>query len=256
MRFGTSRRDPRARTRERGLGSPPPSPSLNFKATRSYIRITQCSTLLRTQGRRFTSIHSRSVNCERLALTANYAANSLRAPPLRLPRHSALSWIDERRCGICANACDGTFSNAMRGQLHRRPGMDDERASPATPRQRPALVPKPSFTWHCESRARSPSIPDPSARFGTAWIIHHAPGPRSPCRSRSAESFLNLRTRSMTRSAHSHWLQRRRNDGSLCLRSSWTVCTRLRFPERQTGLPPLILDSHMYIARRRSPLNL
>ena len=143
MRFGTSRRDPRARTRERELGSPPPSPSLNFKATRSYIRITQCFTLLRTQGRRFISIHSRSVNCERRALTANYAANSLRAPPLRLPRHSALSWIDERRCGICANACDGTFSNAMRGQLHRRPGTDDERASLATPRQRPALVPKP-----------------------------------------------------------------------------------------------------------------
>ena len=143
MRFGTSRRDPRARTRKRELGSPPPSPSLNFKATRSYIRITQCFTLLRTQGRRFISIHSRSVNCERRALTANYAANSLRAPPLRLPRHSALSWIDERRCGICANACDGTFSNVMRGQLHRRPGTDDERASPATPRQRPALVPKP-----------------------------------------------------------------------------------------------------------------
>ena len=144
----------------------------------------------------------------------------------------------------CVVSCTGALARTTNAQARQHHG----RGQPSSQ--------DPSFTWHCESRARSPSIPDPSARFGTAWIIHHAPGPRSPRRSRSAESFLNLRTRSMTRSAHSHWLQRRRNDGSLCLRSSWTVCTRLRFPERQTGFPPLILDSHMYIARRRSPLNL
>ena len=147
MRFGTSRRDPRARTRERELGSPPPSPSLNFKATRSYIRITQCSTLLRTQGRRFISIHSRSVNCERRALTANYAANSLRAPPSSAPpalstlldRRATLRNLRERvRWDILERDAWSAAPAPWHGRRTRKPGNTTAEASPR-PKTLPSL---------------------------------------------------------------------------------------------------------------------